>query len=41
MYREGKVEHFLDEIRGRDGSENSLDSILLLLHVCLLVELRE
>lgn len=38
-YREGEAEDFLDEVRGRDGAENSLDAVLLLLHVSLLVEL--
>lgn len=41
MYREGKVEDFLDEVRSRYGTEHSLNAVLLLLHVCLFVELRE
>lgn len=38
-YREGKVEDFLDEVGGGNGTENSLDTVLLLLHVGLFVEL--
>lgn len=38
-YREGEAEDFLDEVGGRDGAEDSLDAVLLLLHVGLLVEL--
>lgn len=39
VYREGEVKDFLDEVRGRNGAEHSLNAILLLLHVRLLVEL--
>lgn len=41
MYREGEVEDFLDEVRSRYGTEHPLNAVLLLLHVCLFVELRE
>lgn len=39
-YREGKGEDFLDEVRGRDGTQHSLYAVLLLLHVSLLVKLK-
>ena len=38
-YRQGEDEHLLDEVWGGDGSQDPLDAVLLLLHVCLLVEL--
>lgn len=38
-YREGEAEDFLYEVGGRDGAKDSLDAVLLLLHVGLLVEL--
>lgn len=41
MYRDGEGEDSLDEVRGRYGAEYSLDTIPLLLHVCLLVKLRD
>lgn len=39
VYREGEVEDFLDEVGSRDGAQHSLDTVLLLLHVGLFVEL--
>lgn len=41
MYREGEVEDFLDEVGGGDGAQHSLDAVLLLLHVCLFVQLKD
>lgn len=41
VYRQGEAKHSLDEVRGRDGSQHSLDAVFLLLHVCLLMKLSE
>lgn len=40
-YRQSKAEDLLDEIRSRNGAENSFNAVPLLLHVRLFVELKE